>query len=298
MSALLDPQILAKLGDLPLIAKRLAHGFLQGPHMSMMRGTGVEFSQYRAYEPGDDLAKLDWKLFARSDKYFIRQAERESDINIQFICDSSASMSISADAGGTDNGIRKIDYARMLIATLAYLAQHQGDSVSLSARNSVTQLDTSMQNSQRHLQRLMIALAQIECQGLFPGDIQQDLSRILSANMIVLVTDFSQQSEEIADFIESLAGQNREVIVFQLQSQQQLNFDYQGLIRFEDPETGQHKVLNAEQIKAEVLSRQQTYLHNIEQRMSQLGIHVHPCIIEQPLDETLRQFLLNRLKLR
>ncbi|TKB44346.1 DUF58 domain-containing protein [Thalassotalea mangrovi] len=298
MSTLLDPNILSKLADLPLIARRLAHGLLQGPHTSMMRGTGIEFSQYRAYEPGDDLARLDWKLFARSDKYFIRQAERESDIKVQFICDSSASMSISGKSANTSATLTKIEYARMLIATLAYLAQQQGDSVSLSAQSSTVQIDTSMHNGQRHLQRLMVNLAQIECHGIFPGQQRQDLARILSANMVVLVTDFSQQDDEIFEFIESLAGQNREVIVFQLQSLQELNFSYQGLIRFIDPETGEDKIVNAEQIKTDVLTRQQAYMQQVKQRMNKLGIELYSCIIEQPLDDALRHFLQNRMKLR
>ena len=92
MQPLIDPLVLASIKDMPLIAKTVAHGLLHGLHASVQRGTGVEFSQYRAYEPGDPLGNIDWKLFARSDRYFVREAERESNINIWLVLDASASM--------------------------------------------------------------------------------------------------------------------------------------------------------------------------------------------------------------
>ncbi|MEP1870824.1 MAG: DUF58 domain-containing protein, partial [Paraglaciecola sp.] len=119
MEQFLDPLVLARVKDMPLVAKTVAQGFLHGLHNSVQRGTGIEFSQYRAYEPGDALSNIDWKLFARSDRYFVREAERESNINIWLVLDASASM--LQQASHSNEGWNKFDYARHLLATIAYI---------------------------------------------------------------------------------------------------------------------------------------------------------------------------------
>src|ERR1041384_2831925 len=114
MSRLADPKILMALKDLPLAAKTTVNGFLAGIHNSSMKGVGMEFSQYRSYQPGDDLRRLDWKMYARSDRYYIRESEVETSISVRFLIDASASMNHR-----DSNGVKKIDYARYLAASLA-----------------------------------------------------------------------------------------------------------------------------------------------------------------------------------
>lgn len=136
MQRFIDPKALARVRDLPLVARAVADGFLHGLQASEQRGVGIEFNQYRSYEPGDAPGRIDWKLYARSDRYFVREAERESEINIWLVLDCSHSMAqasayANTHASGTRAGgsWRKFDYARHLVATLAYLAQRQGDRV-------------------------------------------------------------------------------------------------------------------------------------------------------------------------
>jgi uncharacterized protein (DUF58 family) len=121
-----DPKVLMTIKDLPLLAKTVIDGFMNGFNKSTVKGPGLEFSQYRSYQPGDDLRWLDWRMFARSDRYYIRESEIETSISVRFLVDASASMNHD------DNGIKKIDYARFLVASLAYLANMQGDSVALN----------------------------------------------------------------------------------------------------------------------------------------------------------------------
>ncbi len=139
MQPLIDPLVLASIKDMPLVAKTVAEGLLHGLHDSVQRGSGLEFSQYRAYEPGDALGNIDWKLFARSDRYFVREAERESNINIWLVLDASASMlqrssesrSDSHSKSKSNKGWHKLDYAKHLLATIAYIAHKQSDTVGL-----------------------------------------------------------------------------------------------------------------------------------------------------------------------
>src|SRR5438874_2205124 len=125
MSRLVDPKILMSIKDLALAAKTTVDGFMAGIHNSNVKGVGMEFSQYRSYQAGDDLRRLDWKMFARSDRYYIRESEIETSISVRFLIDASASMN------HTDEGFTKIEYARYLAASLAWLASMQSDSIGL-----------------------------------------------------------------------------------------------------------------------------------------------------------------------
>ena len=124
---MLSPETLHALRNLPLAAKQAAEGFLAGHHRSRRRGVGMEFSQYRPYQPGDDLRRLDWRLAARSDRYYIRESEVETSLMVHLLLDASASMNHR-----DDNGLTKLDYARLVLASMAYLASNQGDAVALS----------------------------------------------------------------------------------------------------------------------------------------------------------------------
>src|SRR6195952_5034008 len=121
----LDPKVLMTIKDLSLVAKTVVDGFMIGLNKSTVKGPGLEFSQYRSYQPGDDLRWLDWKMYARSDRYYIRESEVETSISVRFLIDASASMNHQ------DNGLKKIDYAKMLAGALAYLASQHGDAVGL-----------------------------------------------------------------------------------------------------------------------------------------------------------------------
>src|SRR5690349_10077154 len=115
MSRLLDPKVMMAIQNLSLAAKTTVDGFLAGVNKSSLRGTGIEFSQYRSYQPGDDLRHLDWKMFARSDRYYIRESAAETDISIRILLDASASMNHHGGSG------TKLNYARYLAGSLAYL---------------------------------------------------------------------------------------------------------------------------------------------------------------------------------
>ncbi|MFT5164114.1 MAG: hypothetical protein ACI9FJ_002715, partial [Alteromonadaceae bacterium] len=141
---LIDPKTLARVKDMPLIAKTVADGFLQGLQTSQQKGVGIEFSQYRSYEPGDELNHIDWKLFARSDRYYVREAQRTSEITLWLLVDTSASMLQGSEPTGV-NGASwdKLSYAKHLAATLAYIGQRQGDSVGLLGLSSGKELSLS-----------------------------------------------------------------------------------------------------------------------------------------------------------
>src|SRR5262249_33604799 len=151
----LDPKTLAALGDLTLAARTVVDGFMFGVHHSRIPGAGLEFSQYRSYQPGDDPRRLDWKLFARSDRYFLRAAHTATSVTVRFVRDASDWMAKE------EAGVSKLAYARLIVAALALLAHRQGDAVGLYA---VSGGDVSVMPPQRpsqHVHRLLHTLEQI-----------------------------------------------------------------------------------------------------------------------------------------
>lgn len=288
---MLDPKVLMTIKDLPLLAKTVIDGFMNGFNKSKVKGPGLEFSQYRSYQPGDDLRWLDWRMFARSDRYYIRESEVETSISVRFLVDASASMNHD------DNGIKKIDYARFLVASLAWLSNLQGDSVGLYVFEDGGLFSLASKPDPQHLQRLLYHLQQVKAAGtltqpvhyneLFVGDGRKEL--------LVFITDMYQSAGEITKLLDSLSALKHEVVVFHLMGKNELEFDFSGYSTLEDLETGETVDVNSQQA-AEYQTRLKAHLENI--RMQLLGKHVYYRLLStsQPLDEALRDFLVQRNK--
>jgi uncharacterized protein (DUF58 family) len=302
MQPLLDPLVLASIKDMPLVAKTVAHGLLHGLHDSVQRGTGIEFSQYRAYEPGDALGNIDWKLFARSDRYFVREAERESNINIWLVLDASASMlQHSSESGSKSNkGWHKFDYAKHLLATIAYIAQQQSDAIGLLGLSSESLHFSPALTGKQHWQKLLVQLSQMSTGSVFPSPqmLQRHLSRMQSNSLIFVLSDFYQKDNEIVDFMQSLVSKRTEVIAVQLESDDELHFPYKGQIRFEDRESKQQVLVSAEEVKNDYLVARQSWQEAMTKTFNHLNIQHCIANIDQPLDKTLHHFLAARQKLR
>ncbi|HEY0175083.1 MAG TPA: DUF58 domain-containing protein, partial [Pedobacter sp.] len=234
MSKLLDPKILMAIKELSLAAKMTIEGLMNGINKSTVKGPGMEFSQYRSYQPGDDLRSLDWKMFARSDRYYIRESEVETNIAIRFVIDDSASMNHQ------DGDFKKIDYARYLAASLAYLGNLQGDALGLNVLKENEIFALPSKQDFQHLSRLFFQLEQIEPGGTFTAAqrYKQFYSGLQKRELIIFITDLYQQKEEIFELLDSLNTLKHEVIVFHLMSRNELELDFKGYASFEDLETG------------------------------------------------------------
>ncbi len=304
MHSLIDPLTFSRIKDLPLVAKTIAQGFLHGFHNSAQRGTGVEFSQYRVYEPGDPLSRVDWKLFARSDRYFVREAERESDINVHLVLDASASMLMQSrqpkksQANAGADSITKLDYGRYLLASIAYLAHQQGDAVGLMGISGKQVDFLPALNTQQHWQKLLLQLARITSGDAFP-DIEVMINHIASVRqqgIVIVVSDFYERQQELTDFMQQLVSPRTDVIAVQLETHDEVEFSYTGQVRFEDRETGEHKLVNANQVKSDYLHARETFNHTLANQLQGQRIQLLRTTIEQPLDKVLYNFLLARSK--
>jgi len=298
MERFIDPLTLARVKNLPLIAKTVADGFLHGLQQSHQRGIGIEFSQYRAYEPGDPLSRIDWKLFARSDRYFVREAERESEIAMWFVLDASASMQLAPD--GKLGAWSKFEYGRHLLATLSYIGQLQGDHVGLLALSGDRQTMLPPGNGERHWHRLLKELAALKSGDRFPdaATVKTTIERLQKTGLIIIISDFYQVSDELNDFIRQVSAGRNEVVAMQLQTSDELTFPYRGAIRFEDLETG-------EQVLVSAAAARETWLQALDGHQQELArflqgqqISLNRINTNEPMDKALFDFLASRLKIR
>ncbi|WP_379092330.1 DUF58 domain-containing protein [Pedobacter sp. UC225_65] len=264
MSRLLDPKILVAIKDLNLAAKATIDGFMSGINKSTVKGQGLEFSQYRSYQPGDDLRSLDWKMFARSDRYYIRESEIETNIAVRFLVDASASMN------HIDGEMTKIEYARYLVASLAYLANLQGDAIGLYVFKDAGIYTMAAKQDFQHLTRLFYQLEQIKPEGTFtkPIHYKEIFAGTQKRELLVFVTDFYQTHNEIFNLLDTLNTLRHEIVVFHVLARNEQELDFKGYTTFEDLETGE--TIQLDQTKARAAYQEKLALYLEETRMQLL----------------------------
>lgn len=201
--SLITPEFLSRMRQLNLPVQRTLPGFSYGPHRGQTRGAGLEFSEYRRYEPGDDLRRIDWKLAARSDRYFVREAERDSQIPVWLLLDCSGSMQAGSVQPTTNAACSKVEFGAAVLAALAMMAARQGDAVGLALLTAALPDKAAVplpllpvRRGQRALQRLIAALTRVQASGRLPVPTE---SRALGVQMrtrslCVLVSDFLDDS--------------------------------------------------------------------------------------------------------
>jgi uncharacterized protein (DUF58 family) len=294
MSKLLDPKIMMAIKELSLAAKTTIEGFMHGINKSAIKGPGMEFSQYRSYQPGDDLRLLDWKMFARSDRYYIRESEIETNISIRLVVDASASMNHQ------DGEFKKIDYARYLAASLAYLGNLQGDVVGLNIFRENEVIALPAKQDFQHLSRLFFQLEQIKPEGKFtsPQAYRQLYSGTGRKELTIFISDLYQRADEIFELLDVASTIKHEVIIFHLMSRNELDLDFKGYSNFEDLETGETIQVDQGAIRKTYLSRLHLYLEEVKSRALDKRIYYRMLSTDEPLDLAIRDFLYQRKKLK
>ncbi|WP_316740922.1 DUF58 domain-containing protein [Pedobacter antarcticus] len=294
MSSLLDPKIMMAIKELSLSAKMTVDGMMSGINKSAVKGPGMEFSQYRSYQPGDDLRSLDWKMFARSDRYYIRESEIETNISIRMLIDASASMEHK------DGDFTKIDYARYLAASLAYLGNLQGDALGLYVFEEKGIYSLAAKQDFQHLSRIFYQLEQIRPKGKFttPVHYKELYAGSRNKELLILMTDLYQTNAEIFNLLDTLTSLGHEVLVFHLLSRNELELDYKGYSTFEDLETGKSIQIDQSKVRQEYQQQMKDYLEKTRTELLDRGVYYRLMVTDEPLDQALRDFLKQRIKLR
>jgi uncharacterized protein (DUF58 family) len=294
VKTLLDPKVLMAIKDLTLAAKTTVEGFMQGIHKSNVKGAGMEFSQYRSYQPGDDLRSLDWKMYARSDRYYIRESEIETSISVRFLIDASASMN------HMDEGFSKMQFAKYVVASLAYLTHSQGDAVGLYIFREGELFALPARKDHQHLTRLLHQLETIQAGGTFtePVHYKNIFLGSQKRELLVFVTDFYQQGSEIDKLLELVWALKHEIIVLHVMAGNELELDFKNYTTLEDLETRQTIKLDAKTYKEAYQKRLAEHLSSIKRQLHEKNIFYRLMKMNEPIGTALRDFLNQRNKLK
>ncbi|GAO41509.1 DUF58 domain-containing protein [Flavihumibacter petaseus] len=286
------PEILLSLGNIGLAAKMMVDPYLSGINKSRVRGQGQEFSQYRSYQPGDDLRWMDWKMYARSDRYYVRESEMDTSIRIRILIDASASMAY------LEGGIRKIDYAKLLAAAMGYLAYRQGDALGLMVLHQDNWESLPVRNDARHLSRFFYQLEQLQTGGLFLSNrfFPQLRSGVPGKEMLLFITDLYQANNETLELLHSLAASKHEVIVFHLMGSRELDMNFGSAATLQDWETAERTDNIQDGDRAQAKENLAHYIGNIRKQLLEKGITYCQLKMDQPLNEGILEFLQQRQK--
>ena len=288
----IDPRTLATIKDLALIARTVVDGFMFGGHQSRMAGAGLEFNQYRSYQPGDDLRRIDWKLYARSDRFYVRESEVETSVHVRFVLDASASMLHEED------GLSKFDYARFLTASLAYLASRQGDAVGFFALRDGQIGALKSQRGPQHLHRFLHTLEGLDAEGVWPAweAVEQLFTVVTHRDLVIFVTDLHERHDEIRTVLGKVHALRNEVLLFHILGRRELDFAYDGVVEFEELETGRVMQVDADRARRSYREAVARQLTETRQSLQDLGVAYDLFTLDQPLDAALRAYLTRRMR--
>lgn len=286
MADLLPPDVRSRLRGLRLVTRRAVGARGIGLHQSHSRGAGLEFAQYRAYEPGDELRQIDWKLYARSDKFFVREAERESPVALWVLIDASASMGQSDD---TRPGYSRLDAARAIAAALAELAMQQGDRFGFMALGDSGLALLPPATGLRQRDRMLIELLAIRPARAFaaPAQLAPLWERVGARDLVILLSDcFDEAAIALA---EKLAAAGRETLVIEMLTAGERDFPFTGGYRFRDPETGEELLADGAALRIEFLARFATARAALHARLDAVGVRHVAHMLDDPVDLPLRR---------
>jgi uncharacterized protein (DUF58 family) len=285
--ALIPVDVRARLANLRLRARRGGGGDGLGQHQSRSRGAGLEFAQYRAYEPGDEPRRIDWKLYARSDRYFVRESERDSPLTLWLVIDASASM---GQADGVRPSWRKLDAAKAIAACAIELAVRQGDRFGLVALGTGGSSLIAAHAGPRHRGRCVLELERLECGGTWPAEavLRPMWERVLPSSLVLVLSDFFDESA--AELALRFAAARREVLTVQMLSAEERDFPFAGGHRFVDPESASERRVEAAAVRADYLERFAAARARLARRFAASGVRHTEYFLDDVPDLPLRQF--------
>ena len=293
---LLKPHELAALGGLEFVARQVVEGFIAGLHRSPHRGFSVEFAEHRMYQPGDDLRYIDWRMYGRSDRYYIKQFEEETNLRSYLLLDVSASMSwTSAEAVLPP----KLWYAKQLAASLALLLVRQGDAVGLLAFDDAIRAHIAPRGGRRHWHELLHTLEPVEGSGRTdPGSALRELAgRLRRRGLVILISDLLVDPDETRLALRFLRHRGHEVLVFHLLDPGERELPGVGDVRFVDPETDEELPVTAADVRREYREAVEHALSEWRRDLAPQGIEYELIGTDEPMAHALRAYLRKRERL-
>jgi len=286
----LDPEVLKSISGLELKARLIVEGFVSGMHRSPFHGFSVEFAEHREYVPGDDIRFVDWKVYGKSDRYYIKQYEEETNLRAWILLDCSESMSFQSGA------MSKIDYARHAAAALAYLVSQQSDAVGLCLFDDELRDVIPPASSTGHVRMLIKTLAEAETRGRtdIKDAINHAAERLGRRGVVVIISDLLDSSDAVLSAIRRLRHHHHEVILFHLLDHEERTFPFERMIRFEGMEGLPTVSADPAALRLQYLKELDDFTRKIKHGCLGAGADFVSLDTSMPLDVTLSSYLASR----
>ncbi|HYW32727.1 MAG TPA: DUF58 domain-containing protein [Gemmatimonas sp.] len=285
----LDPALLARISDLALLARTVVDGFMHGQHRSLRKGSSLDFAEHRSYQPGDDLRRIDWRVYGRTDRFYIKEYEADTNASVVFALDASGSMDFGSGA------VTKFDYGRFLVASLAWLTQHQGDRVGMATFTS--DLADVVPPSVRHLQLLLHTLGRAKPggQSSLVAAVDQVGRLTMRTGIVVLVTDCYEQPEAFGRSVDALRMLGHDVIVFHIVDPGERDLPGDLPATYQDAESGTLLPLRPGVLRDKYKALLTAHHEALQARVAGAGADYVRVDTDKPLDAALHAYLDSRL---
>ncbi|MCP4229917.1 MAG: DUF58 domain-containing protein [bacterium] len=292
----LDYETLSSIKSLEIRARLLVEGFFAGFHKSPFKGFSVEFSEYRMYQPGDDIRSIDWRAYARTDRLYVKEFEEETNLRFYILLDSSASMAYKGPEG---DGVSKYDYAATAAASLAYLAALQRDAVGLITFGEGLRGVIPPRTGLKHLHAILSQMQNVEPEG------ETEIYDILAATaervprraLFAMFTDLWDDPERVATGLSALKGKKHDIILFQILDPAEEDFPFQEMSRFVDMENGDTLQLDAARTRGGYLEAFDDFVSEYRAELGESNIDFIPLTTATPPGQALLNYLGKRSKL-
>ena len=284
----IDPHVLARIGTVELISKTVVDGFISGLHRTPYLGLSMDFAEHRAYVPGDDVRRIDWRVYGRTDRLFVKEYQAESNANVLIMLDISRSM----DYG--PGGVSKLDYGRFLAASLGYLSWKQRDRVGLVTldRDIVTFVPPSVKHFDRVLHELETARPRRA--GELTAPLRQVTQNLRRRGIVVLISDLYIEPPALCDALMELQHRGHDVTVFHILDATELQLPDSQARQFEDMESGERLPLVPEQVRGRYNAAIREHIDALRRRLGEHGMDYDFFDTSKALDHALFQYLTGR----
>ncbi len=290
-TSFIDPKALAKIDSLELLARTVVEGFINGLHRSPNLGASMDFAEHRAYMPGDDLRRIDWRLFGRSDRYFVKEFEADTNTNLLLLLDVSASM------GFASSGISKLQYAKYLASCLGYFSSRQRDRVGLATfENTIVDY---VPPAAKHLPIVLqtIARAKPEGQSNIDAALRAVAEHARRRQIVVIISDLYDEPERVVRAVARLRNRGNDLIVLQVLDPAELELPFDHAANFEDMETGEAIPVVPSLLREQYRTLVQEHTATLARLMREERIDYALFNTAQPLDHALFAYLADRQRL-
>ncbi len=289
---LLDPEAISRAEALGLHARYIVEGYMAGEHKSPYRGFAIEFAQHREYAPGDDLRHLDWKVLGRTDRYYVKQYEQETNYVAHLLLDGSESMSYGSGK------ISKLHYGKMVAACLAYIILHQGDAVALGIFDSELRDYAPRSDSKASMHAIMTRLAEFQgTQTTNVASVLHEMARqIRRKGIVIVISDCFDDEQQILEGIQHLRFGGHEVILLHTLDPYELEFPFQGLVEFQGLETPALLQTRPADIRKSYQQELQAFTQRLREGCDRNHCHYLMVNTSHPLDEVLSGYLAFRMR--